>query len=98
VYVAISLCDDEQEAVLFYQSDTTISPGGYLLAAELQHHLSTVGTPLVVTTGSRLPVLRETIMPAAICLLGLRLQENEVIPSIAAAVDAWCRNPLARAE
>jgi hypothetical protein len=31
-------------------------------------------------------------------LLGLRLQENEVVPSIANAIDAWCRNPLARAE
>jgi N-acetylmuramoyl-L-alanine amidase len=98
VYVAISLCDDEQETVMFYQSDTTISAGGYLLAAELQHHLSTAGTPVVATTGSRLPVLRETTMPAAICLLGLRLQENEVVPSIANAIDAWCRNPLARAE
>lgn len=98
VYVAISLCDDEQESVLFYQSDTTISAGGYLLAAELQHHLSSVGTPVVVTTGSQLPVLRETTMPAAICLLGLRLQDQEVVPSIANAITAWCRNPLARAE
>ena len=98
VYVAISLCDDEQETVLFYQSDTTISAGGYLLATELQHHLSTAGKPVVLTAGSRLPVLRETTMPAAICLLGLRLQENEVVPSIASAIEAWCRNPLARAE
>ena len=98
VYVAISFGDDEQETVMFYQSDTTISAGGYLLASELQHHLSTPGAPVVSTVGSRVPVLRETTMPAAICLLGLRLQESRVIPSIATAIEAWCRNPLARAE
>lgn len=37
-------------------------------------------------------------MPAAIYLLGLRLQNNEVIPSIARAIETWCHSPLARAE
>ena len=98
VYVAIALGDDEQESVLFYQSETTISAGGYLLATELQHRLSPASTPGVTTVGSRLPVLRETTMPAAVCLLGLRLREKQVIPSITTAIEAWCKNPLARAE
>lgn len=77
------------------------SIGGRRLAELLQDHIATVVAPCGPAEGVRLPVLRETRMPAVLCELGPIRPVLDHAPAIAEAVvqavSAWVTTPLAAA-
>lgn len=101
LYVGLRLTATAEESrVAYYAQRNWESVGGHRLADLIQERMvmGTVPTTIPEVLGMRLPVLRETRMPAVSCELG---PANQVIPvtaevtkAIADAVVAWIAEPV----
>ncbi len=96
-YLGITLATEEL-GVAYFATEGFISAGGQGLAHRCQDALAAVlgaPTPMV---GMRLPILRETRMPAVWCRLGPPADVVEragaVSNALSEAITAWCGRPL----
>lgn len=84
--------------IAYYKVPTFTSPGGHSLATLLRDELGPVLGTAPQVTGMRLPVLRETRMPAVMIAAGpvreVVDQAAEVAHAISRAVDHWIRLPI----
>ena len=99
VYVGIEPSPDESCTIYFYQVPTFTSIGGQSLANRIVQHLDQrLPEVRARAHGLRIPILRETKMPAVLCSLG---PQNVVLQRSQAAADAiltaivsWLERPL----
>jgi N-acetylmuramoyl-L-alanine amidase len=93
VYVGIDCGNEAEHVVAYYETPTFISQGGKSLAKRIADELGASGAQTVRSIGMRLPVLRETRMPAVVCTLGnsVTLIENQkiVAQALARAIGIW---------
>lgn len=96
VYIGLTLTDDEQQ-IAYFEIDGFTSHGGRTLARACAETMSHLLDDQVVATGMRLPILRETRMPAVWCRLGPapRIVERTaaVTDALRDAILAWCVDP-----
>lgn len=100
VYIGFESSPGSTTAIHFYQVPQFESAGGRALAERLA---STLGASLdaepPAVQGMRLPVLRETRMPAVLVTVGsvhdLLDRAATVATAVTHALDAWARSPLA---
>ncbi|MFN8021207.1 MAG: peptidoglycan-binding protein [Acidimicrobiales bacterium] len=93
LYVGFEASPAEATVVHFYKVPTFESVGGRSLAACLTHELAACHLPVHEPCGMRLPVLRETRMPAVLVTLAPVREAVDAAPDVAArvvqAVRAW---------
>jgi len=98
VYVGIDCADDteadvSQSVIAYYETPTFVSQGGRSLAKQIADELGASNTQVVRTSGMRLPVLRETRMPAVVCTFGnsavLLKYQNSYAQVLARAIAIW---------
>lgn len=95
VYLGIGVAD--ACAVSYYQVPGFESVGGRRLAHLVSERLFVVGLPGVPPRGMRLPILRETRMPAVLCELGpvedIAQLAPQIADALARAVRIWIERP-----
>jgi N-acetylmuramoyl-L-alanine amidase len=95
LYVGLEAATDPTVSVAYYRTEGFESAGGRELAALLARALEPLGIAPPVVAGMRLPVLRETRMPAVLCTLGPVRAVADQAPAIAAAtavaVECWVK-------
>ena len=95
IYVGFEALTDRRSMISYFAVPTYESVGGRALAARIAQHLQHALPTSVELLGMRLPVLRETRMPAVLCSLGpVRevVDANDVIAeAVIAAIGAWAR-------
>ena len=93
VYVGITLADGGQH-VSYFEIEGFTSHGGRALAGQCAAHLTPVLPHPIDPAGMRLPILRETRMPAVWCRLGpadeVVRQAAAVTDALRAAITTWC--------
>jgi N-acetylmuramoyl-L-alanine amidase len=98
LYVGLRLLPDPVCRVSYYATVGFESVGGRRLAELTSDQVGTVLESSPVTAGMRLPVLRETRMPAVQCELGpadeVVVRASEVAAALAAAVSDWIEHRL----
>jgi len=97
VFVGVALRPDDG-AVAYYASTGYVSPGGRSLGQRIHQELAAVpGLRLDGPQGMRLPILRETRMPAVLVELGpapaVVRHAGTVARRLARALDAWAAAP-----
>lgn len=96
VYVGLALADDDC-SIAFFETEGFVSFGGRGLAGYTSQQVADVLGGPHPSIGMRLPILRETRMPAVWCRVGRPAAVVERAPSLAAALhDAlvtWCGEP-----
>ena len=96
-YIGITLAADDL-TVAYFKTDGFISAGGHGLALRSSERLSDLFGVIHRPVGMRLPLLRETRMPAIWCRLGppadVVSQASAVADTLRAALTAWCGNPI----
>ena len=85
-YVGIDYVVDGESYIAYYETPTFVSQGGRSLAIRVADELGNSGGHAVQVSGMRLPVLRETRMPAVICSLGNSVMSIEHQKTIARAL------------
>jgi N-acetylmuramoyl-L-alanine amidase len=99
VYLGIEASASPGATIAYYAVPAFESVGGRSLAEQIAAQLDTMdlGPPATVV-GMRLPVLRETRMPAVLCSLGPVREVVDRSPALAeallGAVVAWLRTPI----
>jgi N-acetylmuramoyl-L-alanine amidase len=99
-FVGLVLIDDARCRAAFYANEGFESVGGRRLAQLLVDELarSASGQSCSEPVGMRLPVLRETRMPAIVCELGpppdVVEHAPEVVDALVTAVTRWVESPL----
>lgn len=98
-YVGLTAVPDGPCRVAYYATEGFRSEGGAALAGQICRALrEEAGMEVETPSGLRLPVLRETRMPAVLCLLGPASTVVErsaaVIDALATAVQAWFAGPI----
>jgi N-acetylmuramoyl-L-alanine amidase len=98
LFVGIGLTDGDAD-VTYYRTDGFTSEGGQRLAECIREQIGPVlGTDQLPVRGMRVPLLRETRMPAVLCLLGppsVVVEETASIADrLATAVTAWAADPV----
>lgn len=92
-YIGLTLTAGEQQ-VSYFEIDGFTSPGGRALAHQCAGAVSTRLPGTHVPRGMRLPILRQTRMPAVWCHLGPAAavveQAAAVTDALREAVTAWC--------
>lgn len=95
-YLGLTLADEDQQ-ISFFEIEGFTSHGGRALARRCAAALHGVVEGDVHTRGMRLPILRETRMPAVWCRLG---PPSRIVEQAAAVTDAlreamttWCTDP-----
>jgi N-acetylmuramoyl-L-alanine amidase len=92
-YVGFESSADTIAVAHYYQVPSFESAGGRALAENIVAGLANVPGMQPVATGMRLPILRETKMPAVLCVIGPVRTSIDHAPSIAsgvlAALTAW---------
>jgi N-acetylmuramoyl-L-alanine amidase len=100
VYLGFQAQPDPGTTVNYYRVPTFESVGGRSLAERLVQALRPVTDLEPEVVGRRLPVLRETRMPAVLCQLGSVREVTSSVPDLVdAVVDAvlqWNEAPLSR--
>jgi N-acetylmuramoyl-L-alanine amidase len=99
VYLGFEALTDERSIVSYFAVPAFESVGGRALADRMVQHL----TPAIEVTptlrGMRLPVLRETRMPAVLCSLGpvrsVVDHADAITDAVTAAVRSWTALPMA---
>jgi N-acetylmuramoyl-L-alanine amidase len=86
VYVGFEAIADTRSVVSYFAVPTFESVGGRALATKIAARLEPVLPPPVELRGMRLPVLRETRMPAVLCSLGPVRDVVDATDGITAAV------------
>ena len=99
LYVGLQVSPDPRCQIAFYATEGFRSPGGATLASVLADTIPIhTGLPSGTSTGLRLPVLRETRMPAVVCVIGpAPLVVERTAPlatSIVSAIRMWVRAPI----
>jgi len=98
VYVGVEAHARPGVEIAYYRVPTFMSPGGHSLATLLRDELEPVLGTRPQVTGMRLPVLRETRMPAVLISAGpvreVVDRAAEVAQAISRAVDHWMRRPI----
>lgn len=69
VFVAVTCNESEANFIAYYETENFVSRGGMALAGIASTKLNEIGIGNFATAPRRLPVLRETRMPAVICNL-----------------------------
>ncbi len=98
VYVGIESSTDDSCSICYYEVPTFVSVGGQSLAHRIvdaiSAHAPDIGPRAL---GLRLPILRETRMPAVLCTVGplttVLQQATMIADGIVAAVDSWLAEP-----
>ncbi len=97
VYVGVTLAS-EDTSVAYFATGGFESAGGRSLAACCASHLGDVLETQLPVAGLRLPILRETRMPAVWCRVGPPAQVVEhsaaIVSALRNAVVEWCADPL----
>lgn len=97
VFIGITLANEDC-SVAYFATEGFESAGGHALASRCAYRLSDVLTCELPASGLRIPILRETRMPAIWCRLGAPALVVENAASIVAAVrgalNEWCADPL----
>lgn len=88
VYIGLEGSTDSFTVVHFYKVPSFESVGGRALATCLTTSLTSCDLELAAPNGMRLPVLRETKMPAVLCRMGPVRTAVDLAPQITAAVSA----------
>ena len=95
-YLGLTLAPTDQQ-ISYFEIEGFTSHGGRTLANGCARALDGLFDEAVVATGMRLPILRETRMPAVWCRLGPATQVIEqsaaVVNALRGAVTAWCVDP-----
>jgi N-acetylmuramoyl-L-alanine amidase len=99
VYLVIDLTPEPTCRAAYFAVEGFESAGGRrlaeLIAASLPHVLGATGGS---SEGMRLPILRETRMPAVACRLGPSAavvgQSTAVADALVSCLERWCRSPL----
>ena len=93
VFVSVGCNPDEANFVAYYETDNFVSRGGLSLANIVATKFSDLGGNYFEVLAMRLPVLRETRMPAVVCNIA---DQNDVIKywreigdSLANAIAVW---------
>jgi N-acetylmuramoyl-L-alanine amidase len=104
LYLGLSLLDTAGCTLAYFATEGFESPGGRQFACLLARHLEPLTSQAVhhpappEITGMRLPVLRETRMPAVLLRLGppqlVTERAEELADAIAGAAAAWSREPV----
>jgi len=99
VYLGFESQPGAEPAVQFYRSPHFESAGGRVLADRIAAACArAVDLPVPTVRGMRLPVLRETRMPAVLLTVGavqLTLDRTpRVVDAIVDALESWARTPL----
>jgi N-acetylmuramoyl-L-alanine amidase len=102
VYLGFEPRADACTAVSYFAVPTFESIGGRSLATHIVASLSGVLACPPTLTGMRLPVLRETRMPAVLCALGpireVITASQAITDALVAAVSAWSHAPMLGAD
>lgn len=84
--------------ISFYATEGFESPGGRRLAELVVHALDALPLPCAPAQGMRLPILRETRMPAVMCQLGpaadLVTRTAAVAGALTASISRWAAAPV----
>ena len=98
VYVGFEAAPGDQPAVVFYQVPQFESVGGRALAMRIAESCSTSAAITPTVHGMRLPILRETRMPAVLFSVGdahRALDEApHIVASVVEALERWAATPL----
>ncbi len=93
VYLGFEARPDERSLISYFAVPTFESIGGRALATQVATHWCSTLLPAPEVRGMRLPVLRETRMPAVLCSLGpVRAAvdaTDAVTEAVVAALTAW---------
>lgn len=99
VYLGVALTSNRY-GVSYFATTGFKSTGGQALADRCADGLQSVFAESVQTAGMKLPILRETRMPAVWCRLGpgslVVTRSPEISAALAKAVIDWCYEPLRR--
>ncbi|MEZ5133742.1 MAG: peptidoglycan-binding protein [Acidimicrobiales bacterium] len=98
VYLGLGIDDQSDGCVAYYRTEGFESLGGHGLADAVVAELSgTLDAPMAEPMGLRLPILRETRMPAVVCLLGSAeeavIRAEEIADGLSRALDRWVQQP-----
>ena len=95
VYIGLETATEPTMSVAYYATEGFESVGGRQLAGLLEQGLAKLSIAAGSASGMRLPILRETRMPAILCTIGPVRQvadrAPEVADAVAAAVECWIR-------
>lgn len=99
VYLGLALVEDGPSRVAFYAHDQSASFGGQRLAGLVVEELADIRIgPTGPPVGMRLPVLRETRMPAVLCELGsppaVVELSGELVAALCQACERWATEPV----
>jgi N-acetylmuramoyl-L-alanine amidase len=98
LYIGFEARSDERSIVAYFAVPTFESVGGRTLASQTVARLQRELTVAPELRGMRLPVLRETRMPAVLCSLGPVREivdaTDAITSAVVAAVVAWAESPL----
>ena len=96
-YLGVTLTPDNSE-VSYFATAGFESVGGRTLAIHCADALTPLFAEPITTTGMRLPILRETRMPAVCCRLGSEAtvvtRSVSIASALAGAVVEWCFKPM----
>jgi len=96
-YLGFEASSEPTLSVAYYSTEGFESAGGRRLAEMLGDRFRQLGIAPGTATGMRLPILRETRMPAVLCTLGPVRDVADHAPDVAsaviAAVECWVRRP-----
>jgi len=98
-FVELALTEESDCRVAFYAAEGFESVGGrHLAALALEEFPADLRTATATITGMRLPILRETRMPAILCELGppalVVERSHELAESLSRAIARWVTEPL----
>ena len=98
VYIGFEARSDERSIISYFAVPTFESVGGRTLASQTVDHLQQELAVAPELRGMRLPVLRETRMPAVLCSLGPVREvvdaTDAITVALVAAIVAWAESPL----
>ncbi len=101
LYVGLTLATEDC-SVAYFSTEGFVSAGGQSLASRCELELSSLLGISVPATGMRIPILRETRMPAVWCRIGPPPRVVETAPRVAEAlqhaVTLWCGQPFDEAD
>jgi N-acetylmuramoyl-L-alanine amidase len=98
LYIGFEARSNERSIISYFAVPTFESVGGRTLASQTADHLQNVFAVAPEMRGMRLPVLRETRMPAVLCSLGPVREVVDATDAIASAlvlaIVAWASSPM----
>jgi N-acetylmuramoyl-L-alanine amidase len=97
-FLGLALAEAGPCRIAYYATEGFVSTGGRRLAEEVVKALTALPLACHPGQGMRLPVLRETRMPAVMCYLGpageVVRRGAEVADALAVATEAWSADPV----